>query len=110
VEQLQKIFIQHSTAKWVAQLTAAGIPAGPINNVAEILADPQIAAREMIVEIVHASGAPLKLLGPVPKFSATPARVQSPPPLLGQHTEQVLRKLLQMDEKQILQLRALRAI
>lgn len=110
IAQLQKIFLQRTAAEWVEQLTAAGIPAGPINNVAEILADPQIAAREMVVEIVHVSGAPLKLLGPVPKFSATPARVQSPPPLLGQHTEQVLRELLQMNEEQILQLRALRAI
>lgn len=110
VEQLQKKFIEHSTAEWVEQLTAAGIPAGPINNVAQILADPQIAAREMVVEIVHASGAPLKLLGPVPKFSATPARVQSPPPLLGQHTEQVLRELLRISDKQIQQLKAQKAI
>ncbi len=110
VQQLQKILIHRSTAEWVEQLMAAGIPAGPINNVAEILADPQITAREMVVEIVHASGAPLKLLGPVPKFSATPARVQSPPPLLGQHTEEILRELLQMNEEQIRQLRALGAI
>ncbi len=108
--QLQKVFLQRPAAVWVEQLTAVGIPAGPINNVAQILADPQIAAREMVVEIVHASGAPLKLLGPVPKFSVTPARVQSPPPLLGQHTELVLRELLQMEEEQIRQLRALGAI
>jgi formyl-CoA transferase len=94
IAQLQKVFLQRTAVEWVEQLTAAGIPAGPINNVAQILADPQIAAREMVVEIAHASGAPLKLLGLVPKFSATPARVQSPPPLLGQHTEEVLRELL----------------
>ncbi|MCI0698307.1 CoA transferase [candidate division KSB1 bacterium] len=105
IAQLQKIFLQRTAAEWVEQLTAAGIPAGPITNVAQILADPQIAAREMVVEIMHASGAPLKLLGPAPKFSATPARVQSPPPLLGQHTEEVLRKLLQMNNDQIHELR-----
>jgi crotonobetainyl-CoA:carnitine CoA-transferase CaiB-like acyl-CoA transferase len=59
---------------------------------------------QMVLEITHASGAPLKLLGPVPKFSATPARVQSPPPLLGQHTEEVLKELLKMStlERKIL--------
>jgi formyl-CoA transferase len=105
IAQLQKIFLQRTAAEWVEQLTAAGIPAGPINNVAQILADPQIAAREMVVEIVHASGAPLKLLGPVPKFSATPARVQSPPPLLGQHTEEVLKEWLKMSSSEISRLR-----
>jgi formyl-CoA transferase len=104
IAQLQKNFLQRTAAEWVEQLTAAGIPAGPINNVAQILADPQIAAREMVVEITHASGAPLKLLGPVPKFSATPAHVQSPPPLLGQHTEEVLKKLLKMNSSEISQL------
>ncbi|MGH7451824.1 MAG: CaiB/BaiF CoA transferase family protein, partial [bacterium] len=110
IAQLQKIFLQRTAAEWVEQLAAAGIPAGPINNVAEILADPQIVAREMVVEIIHASGAPLKLLGPVPKFSATPARVQSPPPLLGQHTEEVLKELLKMRSSEITQLRQQGAI
>ena len=110
VEILQKVFWQYPTAKWVAQLTAAGIPAGPINTVAQALAEPQVAARDMIVEIMHASGEPLKFLGPVPKFSATPARIQSPPPLLGQHTDEVLRDLLHYSAGQILQLRQQDAI
>jgi crotonobetainyl-CoA:carnitine CoA-transferase CaiB-like acyl-CoA transferase len=98
VEILQKKFMQHPTTEWVEQLTAAGIPAGPINTVTQALAEPQVAARGMIVEIMHPSGALLKFLGPVPKFSATPARIQSPPPLLGQHTEGVLGELLRMNE------------
>jgi len=104
VEILQKKFVQCTTTEWVEQLTAVGIPAGPINTVAQALAEPQIAAREMIVEVMHPSGEPLKFLGPVPKFSATPARIQSSPPLLGQHTDEVLRELLQMPDQQILQL------
>jgi len=107
VEILQKNFYQHTTTEWVEQLTAAGIPAGPINTVAQALAEPQVAAREMIVEIMHPSGAPLKFLGPVPKFSATPARIQSPPPLLGQHTDEVLRDILKMNETEIAQLQQL---
>jgi len=105
VEILQKIFCQRATTEWIEQLTAAGIPAGPINTVAQALAEPQVAAREMIVEIMHPSGEPLKFLGPVPKFSATAARIQSPPPLLGQHTDEVLRELLQMNDDQIEQFR-----
>jgi len=110
VELLQKLFVQRPTAAWVEQLTAAGIPAGPINTVAQALAEEQTTAREMIVEIMHPSGAPLKFLGPVPKFSATPARIQLPPPLLGQHTEAVLNELLQMNKEQIMQFRDQRVI
>jgi crotonobetainyl-CoA:carnitine CoA-transferase CaiB-like acyl-CoA transferase len=110
VAQLQKVLHRFSTAKWAEQLTAVGIPAGPINSVTQVFAEAQVAAREMVVEILHPSGEPVKLLGPVPKFSATPARVQSPPPLLGQHTEAVLRELLQMEEEQIRWLRQQDAI
>jgi len=102
---LQKVFLKRTTAEWVEQLTAAGIPAGPINTVAQALAEPQVAAREMLVEIMHASGSPLKFLGPVPKFSATPARIQSPPPLLGQNTDEVLHELLQMNAERVQRLR-----
>ncbi len=105
VNLLQKVFFKSTAAEWVAQLTAAGIPAGPINTVAQALAEPQVAARNMIVDLMHSSGAPLKILGPVPKFSATPARIQSPPPLLGQHTEEILREWLQMPDEQITQFR-----
>jgi len=105
VEILEKIFLQRPTAEWVERLTAAGIPAGPINTIAQALAEPQVAAREMIVEVRHPSGEPLKFLGPAPKFSATPARLQLPPPLLGQHTDEILRELLQMNEGQIAELR-----
>ena len=105
VNLLQKVFFKSTAAEWVAQLTAAGIPAGPINTVAQALTEPQVAARNMIVDLVHSSGAPLKILGPVPKFSATPARIQSPPPLLGQHTEEILREWLQTPDEQITQFR-----
>jgi len=110
VEILQKVFFQHTTAEWIEQLAAAGIPAGPINTVGQALAEPQIAAREMIVEVMHPGGEALKFLGPVPKFSATPARIQSPPPLLGQHTSEVLRELLKINEDEITQLRQQRII
>lgn len=110
VEILQKKLAQHTTTKWVEQLTAVGIPAGPINTVAQALAEPQVAARDMLIEIMHPSGAPLKFLGPVPKFSATPARIQSPPPLLGEHTERVLRDLLHHTAGEIQQLRQQDAI
>jgi formyl-CoA transferase len=110
VEILQKKFHHRPAAEWIAQLTAAGIPAGTINTVAQALAEPQIAAREMIVEVKHPSGEGLKFLGPVPKFSVTPARIQSPPPLLGQHTDEVLRELLKINEAELTQLRQQKVI
>jgi formyl-CoA transferase len=64
VSQLQKNFLQHGTAAWIEKLSAAGIPAGPINSVPQALAEPQINAREMLVEILHPSGEPLRFLGP----------------------------------------------
>jgi formyl-CoA transferase/CoA:oxalate CoA-transferase len=61
--------------------------------VTEALADPQLAAREMIVPLEHVSAGPIKVLGTPLKLSATPAGVRTPPPALGQHTESVLREL-----------------
>jgi crotonobetainyl-CoA:carnitine CoA-transferase CaiB-like acyl-CoA transferase len=105
VEIFEKIFLRRRTAEWVEQLTAAGVPAGPINTIAQALAEPQVAAREMIVEVRHPSGEPLKFLGPAPKFSATPAHIHLPPPLLGQHTDEILREILELNEDEITQLR-----
>lgn len=74
-------------------LTRAGVPCGAVRSVTEALADPQLAAREMIVPLEHVSAGPIKVLGTPLKLSATPAGVRTPPPALGQHTESVLREL-----------------
>ncbi len=75
---------------WIDRLTSAGVPCGSVRNFAELFADPQLAAREMIAELEHSTIGPLKVLGIPVKLSDTPGSVRTPPPLLGQHTDAVL--------------------
>lgn len=81
---------QRTTAEWLKDLDAAGIPAGPINDIAAMAADPQTLAREMVVELDHPKAGKTKALGLPIKFSETPGKIVSPAPMLGQHTREVL--------------------
>ncbi len=81
---------QRTTAEWLKDLDAAGIPAGPINDIAAMAADPQTLAREMVVELDHPKAGKTKALGLPIKFSETPGKIVSPAPTLGQHTREVL--------------------
>jgi crotonobetainyl-CoA:carnitine CoA-transferase CaiB-like acyl-CoA transferase len=85
---LEDAFTKKSTQEWLTMIKPAGIPISAINDVPAVLRDPQVQAREMVQEIDG-----VKLLGPVAKLSATPAHIQSVPPLLGQHTDEILREL-----------------
>jgi crotonobetainyl-CoA:carnitine CoA-transferase CaiB-like acyl-CoA transferase len=76
---------------WIDALTAAGVPCGSVRTFAELFADPQLDAREMIAMVEHATIGPLKALGVPVKLSETPGAVRTPPPTLGQHTDAVLR-------------------
>jgi len=66
---------------------------GPVNRIGDMLADPQVAAREMVVEVDHATAGRVKALGTPIKFSATPGAVTRAAPLLGQHTREILESL-----------------
>jgi crotonobetainyl-CoA:carnitine CoA-transferase CaiB-like acyl-CoA transferase len=79
-------------AHWLTLLEANDIPCGPINNYAQVFADPQVLAREMVVEVDHPTLGHLKSLGSPIKMSATPADVRKRAPLLGEHTTEVLRE------------------
>ena len=81
---------QHPIAQVIQALDAAGVPAGRIYSVADIAADPQYQAREMIVQTADADGRPLKVPGIVPKLADTPGRLRSPAPRLGQHNDEVM--------------------
>ncbi len=81
---------ERTTQELVRALDAAGIPAGPVNTIGEMLADPHVLAREMVVETVHPVAGPTKALGLPIKFTATPGRVRRPAPMLGEHTREVL--------------------
>jgi crotonobetainyl-CoA:carnitine CoA-transferase CaiB-like acyl-CoA transferase len=84
---------QRGRADWIARLTAAGVPCGAVRDIPEVLADPQVAAREMIQAVEHAAAGTVKVLGMPVKLSGTPGTIRSAPPALGQHTEAVLREL-----------------
>ncbi|HEY3997426.1 MAG TPA: CaiB/BaiF CoA-transferase family protein [Candidatus Xenobia bacterium] len=93
MEALAPLFKQHELAWWMSVLDKAGIPAGPILEVDEVLTHPQVLARDMVVEVEHPTLGPLKLVNNPLKLSDTPPRVTSAPPLLGQHSREVLREL-----------------
>ena len=82
-------FRARPAAEWVELIRAAGIPVGAVRSIGQVLTDPQVLAREMVVSVEHPTIGDLKLLGIPFKFSATPAAIRRPPPLLGQHTAEV---------------------
>ena len=86
----QAVFASRTSSAWTASLGARGIPIGPINDIPSALTGPQARARQMVREVKRADGAPVKLVGPVAKLSATPAEIYSPPPRLGEHTREIL--------------------
>ena len=94
-----------STAQWLEQLESEGIPCGRINRIDEALNDPQVAHRKMRVSAQHASLGEMELLSSPMKLSDTPPQVSRAPPLLGEHTEEVLSQLLNYSQEQIQQLR-----
>ncbi len=94
VPELQRLFETRPTSEWLDMLTDASIPVGPINDIPAVLADPHVRARGMIQSVQHATLGKVDLVGPVAKFSDTPAAVRSAPPLLGADTEAVLTEVL----------------
>jgi len=94
---LDKAFSVRTIDEWITALEDAGLPCAPINTVDRVVNDPQIAAREMIVEVDHPVAGPLKMPGVPVKFLDTPGDVHSPAPLLGQHTSEVLQEILAWD-------------
>jgi crotonobetainyl-CoA:carnitine CoA-transferase CaiB-like acyl-CoA transferase len=91
---------------WIAKLKAAGVPCGRINSVGQALTDPHTAAREMVETVEHPIVGTLKMLGIPFKFSGTPGSVRRAPPVLGQHTDEILGEELGMDAHAIAALRA----
>jgi crotonobetainyl-CoA:carnitine CoA-transferase CaiB-like acyl-CoA transferase len=83
-------FRQRSSAEWLARLEEVGVPAGPVYDVLEMQADPQVRAREMVVEVEHERLGPVRTLGLPVKFSDTPGKVRTGAPLYGQHTREIL--------------------
>ncbi len=93
IETLSEIFRAKPAAHWVEIISDAGVPCGPINRVSEVVQDPQVLARSMMVDIPHPKVPDLRVTGSPLKLSETPPSVRHHPPLLGQHNEEVLLEL-----------------
>ena len=103
---LQEIMLERSTRDWVELLEAAGIPNGPINDLAQVYEEPQVRARGTKVELDHPIAGKMPTVASPMRFSATPLEYKLAPPVLGQHTEEILRDLLQKTDAEIARLRA----
>ncbi|HEY7658050.1 MAG TPA: CoA transferase [Burkholderiales bacterium] len=97
---------RESSLTWIGKLRAAGVPCGPINSVAEALNDPHTLARGMVRTVKHPTVGDLRMVGIPFRFSATPEAIRRAPPLLGQHTEEVLGTELGLSAERIARLRA----
>jgi crotonobetainyl-CoA:carnitine CoA-transferase CaiB-like acyl-CoA transferase len=98
---LKQKTVTKTTAEWIAQLESEAVPCGPINSVAEVFADPQVRARAMLVKMPHAVAGTVSLAGNPIKFSDTPVDYRQAPPALGEHTAQVLERVLGLDKDKI---------
>ncbi|WFC42435.1 CaiB/BaiF CoA-transferase family protein [Pseudoxanthomonas sp. SE1] len=92
VPMLQACFLQRDRHAWLSLLEAAGIPCGPVNDLADVFADPQVQMRGMVVEAAHPLAGAVPLVGSPIKLSVTAVQPPRAPPMLGQHTDSVLRE------------------
>jgi crotonobetainyl-CoA:carnitine CoA-transferase CaiB-like acyl-CoA transferase len=104
-DTLTPVMKSKTTAEWINALEALKIGCGPINTLEQVFADPHVQAREMVVEMAHGSGETVKVIANPVKLSATPPSYRSPPPVLGEHTEDVLASVLKMSTSDIAALR-----
>ena len=93
VPLLAERMLQRRRADWLESLEAAKVPCGPINDLAEVFADPQVRERNMATRVPHPHNDELELVASPMKLSATPVQTRRAPPLLGQHTNEVLAEM-----------------
>jgi crotonobetainyl-CoA:carnitine CoA-transferase CaiB-like acyl-CoA transferase len=106
VPLLEAIMKARTKSDWLAALEAAKVPCGAINNLAEVFADPQVLERGMVQQWEHPLAGPMRLVASPLKLSGTPVRTDRVPPLLGEHTDEILREVLGCPPERIAALRA----
>ena len=105
IPMLENLFRQRTAAEWLQLCADADVPAGPVNTLDRVFADPQALARGMLVEMPHPTAGSVRLAGTPFNLSAAPAQLHLPPPTLGQHTDEILKELLAIDDNAIAELR-----
>lgn len=98
---LAKVFEEKTVNEWISILDATGIPVAPINTVDKLLDNPQLKARNMLLDMHHPVIGGMKVAGTPIKLEKTPGDISSPAPVLGQHTEEVLKNILNIDDSMI---------
>jgi crotonobetainyl-CoA:carnitine CoA-transferase CaiB-like acyl-CoA transferase len=107
---LKEILAERPSARWLAELEAANVPCGPINNYRQVFEDPQVRHRELKIEIPHPAGVPCPTVASPMRFSETPVEYKLPPPQLGEHTREVLNSLLGLGDGELDRLAAQKII
>lgn len=101
---LSAIFLERATDRWIALLTEAGIPCAPVQTIDRVFGSTQVLQREMLVEVEHPTAGRVRMAGLPVKLSQTKSSIRLPPPLLGQHTEEILGTWLKMEENEVAEL------
>lgn len=110
IPAMRHVTITRSTADWVAHLETAGVPCGPINTIAQVFEDPHVKVRGAAISVSHPLGGQIPLVANPIRLSETPVEYRMAPPLLGQHTRDVLRDVLGFDEERIADLRTRKVV
>jgi len=110
IKALQDVFSTRTYEEWESVLLAAGIPMGAINSIGQVVKHPQVAARGALVEMDHPRAGKVKMVGAPVRLSETPGSVRTPAPMLGEHTDEVLRDLLGLSKDEIADLRSAGAL
>lgn len=106
ISVLTDLFLERDTSTWITLLGDAGIPCSPVQTIDQVFGSPQVHHREMLVQVQHPTAGTLPMAGLPVKLSATPASIRLAPPLLGQHSEEVLQAWLGMDEDAVANLKS----
>ncbi len=107
---LDDLFTQFDIEHWLSILGSLGVPCGSINSINEVMDDPQVRARQMVIDVEHPAAGSVKMVASPLKIPTAPPVVRLPPPMLGEHNTQVLHELLDMDDRSIAELRQIGVI
>ena len=105
IPMIRQATVFKTTQQWMAELSTVGVPCGPINDLAQVFADPQVLARELAIRMDHPLAGKMSSVASPLRLSASPVEYRHAPPLLGEHTQEVLEQVLRMDVRRYTQLR-----